>query len=67
MGNTSSLSGSASSFTSSPVVFNGGINVSVANSNASALDIANATAQGIKKVLPQRNLDSIYDRGSGVV
>lgn len=67
VGNTNSLSGSASSFTSSPVVFNGGINVNVANSNASASDIANATVQGIKKVLPQRNLDSIYDRGSGVV
>lgn len=67
VGNTSSLSGSASSLTSSPVVFNGGINVNVANSNASALDIANATAKGIKEVLPQRNLDNIYNRGSGVV
>ena len=67
VGNTSNLSGLTSFFTPSPVVFNGGINVNVANSNASALDIANATAKGIKEVLPQRNLDNIYNRGSGVV
>ena len=67
VGNTSSLQGTSNSFASSPVVFNGGINVNVANSNASAEDIANATANGIKKALPQRNIDSMYDRGSGVV
>lgn len=67
IGNTSSLSGASSFASPQPVVFNGGINVNVANSNASAEDIANATSKGIMKALPRRNIDSMYDRGSGVV